>query len=177
MNNLKHFCSSQVETIWSVDNTPIVRCDSLWFSVLLWPWVILFIKLPCFSTLEDVLPITGVHASSVTLDKVTARFGVDNIPGKTMFYAGMLSRATLQDEETEKLFNNELNVCCVQATPQRLASLRAATAEDPTLQSVIGMLNDKHSIITQERKPFMGFKDELSYEDGLLFKGNRLVIP
>ncbi|ELT89236.1 hypothetical protein CAPTEDRAFT_191020 [Capitella teleta] len=87
-----------------------------------------------------------------------------------MFYADMLSRATLQDEETEKLFNNELNVCGIQATPQRLASLRDATAEDRLLQSVIGMLNDKHPIITQECKPFMGFKDELSYKDGLLFK-------
>ena len=62
-----------------------------------------------------------------------------------------------------------------------LSSIRSATKEDSTLQTLIetilqGWPNDKTKTSSNIRS-YCSFQDELSYQDGIVFRGERVVIP
>lgn len=69
----------------------------------------------------------------------------------------------------------------VKTNPQRLQSLVEATAADHELQTVINLIQEgwpeKLSDVLIEAKPFWHCKEELHLWNGLVCKGDRLVIP
>jgi len=120
-------------------------------------------------------------------------------PGKHMYLADTLSRAYLSqpcDDESEEenviLFIDTRSQAAkdVESINMRmylaisddtLTKVKQASKDDPeyaTLQSMIlqGWPEDL-SYTPEALKPYFPFRDELSIEDGLVFKGERLVIP
>ena len=68
-----------------------------------------------------------------------------------------------------------------QLTDRKITAVRQATAEDKTLQKVQqlikeGWTSDERGLPNQV-VPYFHLRDELVYEDGILFKGDRCVIP
>ena len=104
-------------------------------------------------------------------------------PGSTMHLADMMSRAYLPLTVQENLDEFE-GVNAVKFLPMReekVQQVRQATEKDATLQmlkEVIlqGWPNDKSNVPVQ-LTPYFGMRDELGVHDGLVFKGERLVIP
>jgi hypothetical protein len=102
-------------------------------------------------------------------------------PGKEMHVADMLSRSYLP---TSTGMPDIEKVCMVDYLPirtERLQELKLETEKDEPLQilrSVIlkGWPGEKHQCPTQIT-PYFSIRDELSVQDGLIFRGERVVIP
>ena len=106
-------------------------------------------------------------------------------PGTELLIANALSRNYLQ--EMKETLVPELEVIDVDLTvyfpisPETYHEVQKATAEDPVMQAVQnavleGWLRNK-ATIQAEIKPHWTCKDEISWVDGLLFKGNKLIVP
>ena len=124
--------------------------------------------------------------------------------GETMFLADTLSRAHLKDEPVsrtqdsdvrsirERLFAFELEQIKhgedLSVSPTRLKNLREETAKDEELQILSDVihegwpetLSEAHNFDRRRRQVmelYWNSRDELTIEDGLVYKGHRLVIP
>ena len=106
-------------------------------------------------------------------------------PGKELFIADALSRNYL--DETNKTLVPQLEVNEVHLTAhlpmsaEKYKEFQKATAEDPVMQAVKDAVHErwpKTKAKTQaEIKPYWTCKDEISCVDGLLFKGNKVIVP
>ena len=124
--------------------------------------------------------------------------------GTTMFLADTLSRAYLEDEPErttsrndvrsmkERVFALELEQIRhgedVSVSPVHLKRLREMTAEDEELQILTNVISDgwpetlaQASEFDSRRKQvtelYWNCRDELTTDDGLVYRGHRLVIP
>ena len=119
-------------------------------------------------------------------------------PGKELFIADTLSRAFLPNKpSTEELKSEVLSVKqeeyliksieeismveFLPITSERLVDLRRKTELDEGLQQLkhitkIGWPETKEEVPSEIRRYF-DFKEELSIQDGILFKGNRVIVP
>ena len=107
---------------------------------------------------------------------------VEYIKGETNFIADCLSRAPVA-KDTIKLPILQVNQITAHArcTQDRIDRLRQSTAKDDTLALL------KHTVqhgwpqtITElppELRPYWTFREEISIEDGILLKGERIIIP
>ena len=64
---------------------------------------------------------------------------------------------------------------------KRLKQIQEATTKDSTLQvlqqQIVSGWPQQKSSMPQETRPFMKCQDELSVQDGILFKGSRIILP
>uniref|UniRef100_A0A3P9IGQ4 Gypsy retrotransposon integrase-like protein 1 n=1 Tax=Oryzias latipes TaxID=8090 RepID=A0A3P9IGQ4_ORYLA len=105
-------------------------------------------------------------------------------PGKELHVADALSRACL-NEHKEILIDEEMEVNCIShqlpVSEEKLRDFRNATAEDPELRLVAKAIQsgwpEKQRQLPDNIKQYWTFREELSYEDGLIFKNSRLVVP
>ena len=97
-----------------------------------------------------------------------------------MYTADALSRATNptqarkdEDTSTDDIFHVHI---ILPATEEKLDQIRKATAEDPELRALktISRLTDQ---TPQETRSYWSYRDELSCYDGLMFRGEQLIIP
>ncbi|XP_033731751.1 uncharacterized protein K02A2.6-like [Pecten maximus] len=105
-------------------------------------------------------------------------------PGSTMYMADTLSRAylpfnTRSSTEVETEHVNAMQYLPI--SPERCKALQLATEQDPALsllKSVIrkGWPLEKTSV-PKEVQAYFGFREELTIQNGLVFKGNRVVVP
>ena len=98
------------------------------------------------------------------------------IPGTKLVLADTLSRAHLQDsEEIEEHFVNVMDIRDIV-----LDKIRDETQKDNSLQQLCGFVQngwpETYSLPTCLR-PFYNFKDLITISDGLLMKGERVIIP
>ena len=103
-----------------------------------------------------------------------------------MFIADTLSRASLSVCKPE-IDENEMEAAVhmiiqnIPATNSRIESIKAATAEDKNLQAVAKLVEygwPQNKInVPQEAMDYWTIRDELHMAEGLLFLGERLVIP
>ena len=107
------------------------------------------------------------------------------LPGKDMVLADTLSRAYLPECSAFGSVEAEIEtVNMLQHVPisaDSLSSIRSATTQDSTLQKLIETIqqrwpNDKTKT-PSEIRPYFSFQDELSHQDGIVFRGERVVIP
>ena len=106
-------------------------------------------------------------------------------PGKELSIADALSRNYL--EETKETLVQELEINEVHLTahlpisPEKYQEFQKATADDVVMQAVQDAVLEgwpKNKANAQaEIKPYWTCKDEISCVDGLLFKGNKLIVP
>lgn len=106
------------------------------------------------------------------------------VPGKEMYISDTLSRAYL-NESTETLVDNELDVNILEAhlpvSPSKLQELKQATANDEILQKLVRVVvsgwPEERSRTEESVRQFWNYRDEITVIDGLLYKGQRLIIP
>lgn len=103
-------------------------------------------------------------------------------PGKEMLIADCLSRAQVDDVEEDKEITTAVHSVIMRAcvSEDNLTYYREVFAKDEFLMKICGFIKDKWpgyqklDSLTQE---FYKLKDELRYENGVLFYQDRMVIP
>ena len=106
--------------------------------------------------------------------------------GRDMFISDALSQLSSHNEcdgaETE-IKEIKVTVCDVElnASPTKLDQIKTETQVDEELQMLVRYINSgwpaKHSECSESIRKYFNFRDELSVVDGLILKGNRIVIP
>ncbi|KAB0794830.1 hypothetical protein PPYR_11669 [Photinus pyralis] len=106
-------------------------------------------------------------------------------PGKEMYISDTLSRSPLSDsivdlQEDITLHINMLK-SCLEVSPETLESFRKETQNDEELQTIVKLCQTgwplAKSNLPPETKPYYKFQEEINVLDGLVFKGNNLVVP
>ena len=100
-------------------------------------------------------------------------------PAKEMVLADGLSRIPTSVDSPEIQLN--VKVCFVQFSDRKLDEIKTATKEDPILYRLMEYVYQgfpqKQRDLHAELKPYWSFRDELSVENGLLLKGEQIIIP
>ena len=109
------------------------------------------------------------------------RYDVDfhYMEGSKLFIVGTLSRAYLDVPDTH------VRVMKVNALKgeldERINEVREATAEDESMQKLLSIIRDgwpdNKNEVPSELKPYFHVRDTLSHQDGVILKGERIVIP
>ena len=109
-------------------------------------------------------------------------------PGREMYLADTLSRAYLslsptdtERSETEKEVESVHAVDHLAISEQQLSEIKQETAQDPTLQTPKNVIlrgwPANSSSVPKEVSEYFNVRDELAVQDGIIFKGQRCVIP
>ena len=100
-------------------------------------------------------------------------------PGKEMTLPDSLSR--LPKHTTDATIDLNMKVCFVQFSSNKLAELRGSTTNDDELRLLMKYIIDgfpeKQRNIPVDIRKYWPYRDELSVENGLIIKGEQLVIP
>ena len=110
---------------------------------------------------------------------------VQYVKGKHMYIADTLSRATLSENEGKSKFISSLESVHYKDTlmvrESRLQEFKQHTAENENLQAISRLIVSGWPESRQETpyaaRAYFNYRDELNTEDGLIFKGNRLIVP
>jgi hypothetical protein len=105
-------------------------------------------------------------------------------PGKEMYLADTLSRAfpsNLEEVNLQQEFEQINMVNYLPISNDRLSQIRQETLRDETLQLLMdvilkGWTSDK-ILLPAQVHPYYCYRDELTVQDGLIFRGERVVIP
>ena len=102
--------------------------------------------------------------------------------GKEMYLADMLSRSFLPNEDNSHVEFEQINmVKFLPIREERLKQLREATESDNVLQSlqqtVLNGWPDRKDAVPLCLTPFYHVRDEISLQNGLLFRGERVIVP
>ena len=106
-------------------------------------------------------------------------------PGKEVYLADTLSRAYLntnQDSSQTAIETEMVNMCeSVPISSESYSDIKEATAHDETLQAVKHLIlagwPDHRKQCSPETAPYFEQRDELSYQDGVIFRGTRVIVP
>ena len=103
--------------------------------------------------------------------------------GKKMFLADTLSRAYIHGVNQEWVDDEDdvKEAEYIPVTERRLLELHSATKEDRSMQQlqqviVEGWPEDKIHL-DPEVRPYFSIRNEMTVQDGLIFRGNRVVVP
>ena len=102
--------------------------------------------------------------------------------GDKMFIADTLSRASVPATTRRQTSFVSINaVRRVDLQPKEISDLKAATATDEVMQALLqvvltGWPNDKAKL-PAILYPYWHIRDELAHDHGLLYKGDRIVVP
>ena len=112
-------------------------------------------------------------------------FNVIYVPGRDMLLADTLSRAYLPECSSTGTAEAEIEtvnmVAYLPISEERLSTIRSATETDRTLQTLSDTIQKgwpKHKKDTpRDIMHYYSFQEELSVQDGIIFRGERAVIP
>ena len=107
------------------------------------------------------------------------------MPGKDLILADTLSRAypsNVEQQDNDKdLDTIHVTSDHLHVTEKTLSELQTATAQDHTLTKVIQYVQhgwpEKYQQCEPDVKPYFLIRDELAYQDNIIVKGQRCVIP
>ena len=104
--------------------------------------------------------------------------------GKQMYLADTLSRAYLPETHCIALALEVASLdhsSSLALPPERLHQFRHASADDPLLIELRRTIENgwpaSKSDLTESLHPYYDFRDELTYQDQLVFKGSTVVVP
>lgn len=117
-------------------------------------------------------------------------FNVIYRPGKSIVIADFLSRAPLQDTQGYKIdealiFQNEIEeieaLNHINITDERIKEVQEETKLCPMMAQLAKTINEgwpeKKGKLSDDLKQYWNIRDELTTAEGLVLKGERLVIP
>ena len=100
-------------------------------------------------------------------------------PGKELLLANGLSR--LPNPISKQEIDLDISVNMVQFSNNKIQQLRSESKSDPVLSSlqdiVINGWPDRCDEIPKQLRPYWSYRNELSVEDGVILKGERVLIP
>ena len=109
---------------------------------------------------------------------------VHHKPGKEIPVADTLSHLHLNEvDDTHEAFDAQVHlvVTNLPVSDQKMSDLQTSTAFDPNMQQLLAVIKegwpDHQNSCPSSVKPFWNYRDELSVMEGLIFKGERIVIP
>ena len=102
------------------------------------------------------------------------------IKGKDLLIADALSRSHTTNH-TRSQSEEEIETIGLVIQDQRVTSHLKEIAKDTVLQSVIHLISENWSIskrrLPTEILPFWSYKDQLSFNGGIIYRGDRIVVP
>lgn len=104
-------------------------------------------------------------------------------PGKELVIADTLSRAPLTEEATGLIYEEyDIDTLTNSHVHQvQLTRVKQATGNDPVLQAITPLIQsgwpNSRSQIPLVARPYWDVRDELSTQDGIILRGERIVIP
>ena len=104
-------------------------------------------------------------------------------PGKQLVIADTLSRAYLSDQsDSHTSLEFEVNVVStLPISKPKLNQLQSMTQCDPDLQQLVQIIQkgwpDRKSKVPTQCLPYWSFREQISFSDGILFKGEKIIIP
>lgn len=101
--------------------------------------------------------------------------------GETMYLADILSRDCINDNKINNIEEEFEVLTLISISPKAVDRIKSATERDDELIVLMrcvrqGWPNDQQDI-PSILKPYWNFRDEISELDGLLYKGQKLIIP
>ena len=106
------------------------------------------------------------------------------VKGKDLLIADALSRSqttNLNRSKSEQEIETTGLVIEDQSVISHLRDIAEETAKDSVLQSLIHHISEGWTIskrhVPAEIRPFWTIKDELSFSDGIEYRGDRIVVP
>ena len=138
---------------------------------------------PLESILSRPLAVAPRRLQGMMMRLQKYTFEVTYEHGKNMHLADTLSRAYLPTEGNlqDREFEYINMVSYLPIAEERLEEIRRETRNDPSLQELkcvitLGWPEDKSKVAPQVH-PFFSIRDELTIQDGLIFRGQRVVVP
>ena len=100
-------------------------------------------------------------------------------PGPKMLLADSFSRMKKSTSDDE--IPLDYKVCFIQFSTSKMDELRTTTSQDPVLKQLHKCISDgfpkKMKDLPTAIRSFWSFRDELSIEDGIILKGDQVIIP
>ena len=114
-------------------------------------------------------------------------FTLEYKPGTDMILADTLSRAYINACPDSDNLEEDL-VCAINllvnnlpVSDPKLEEIRNATAQDTTMMTLKGTIEsgwpEKKSEVPQELRPYWNYRDEMNEACGIIFKGQKIVVP
>lgn len=94
-------------------------------------------------------------------------------PGKEMSLADVFSR--LPNKRLKEAIDLDIKVYFVQFSAQKLAQIQQAINADPN--NILRGWPDAFKAVSKDMGPCWPYRDELAIENGILLKGERIIIP
>ena len=108
---------------------------------------------------------------------------VSSTPGKELHIADALSRAYLPDEGPNML-DEEIEVNLMSILPiseNKLELIKYETLQEPSLQQLKQVVQNgrpkRRCECPLATKPYWNYRDEISIQDDIIFRGERVIIP
>ena len=147
-----------------------------------------------FSVESDHKPLQSIFKKTINaapprIERMLLRlqkydFNLTFVPGTSIPVPDALSRAYLPaaDSEEQKFdYQVHMVINSLPLSDQKLLELKEATRNDPTLQKLAEIIIDSWPLskesLPPELFPYFPFRDEITSAEGLLFKGDRNIIP
>ncbi|CAB3995793.1 Retrovirus-related Pol poly from transposon [Paramuricea clavata] len=105
------------------------------------------------------------------------------IPGKDMLLADALSGLSLEEKNhAVKDMNVEIHEVCPQFSSEMIEKVKLTTTSDQELMMLKTIVHEGwptsiNKEVPQVLKPYWCYSDEISIENGILMKGQRIIIP
>ena len=117
---------------------------------------------------------------ALLLKTQTYDYDMMHMPGTQIPISDAFSRPPTKDEEAQ-LLEEVCNLSLIDVPHQRLNEIRGATQKDETLKCLMDTIsngwpedkNQVHACLL----PYFPFRDELTVQDGIILRGERVVIP
>ncbi|XP_064629293.1 uncharacterized protein K02A2.6-like [Lineus longissimus] len=101
--------------------------------------------------------------------------------GTEMHLADTLSRAYLETTNGDEAFEAVHQIDYVPMSIERQETIRNATSEDPAMKTLANSIRngwpETKDTVPYAVRDYYNFRDEMSVQDGYIFKGHRLVVP
>lgn len=108
-------------------------------------------------------------------------YEVEYKPGKEMILADTLSRLRRKNEETDEEIKLDVTIGFVQFSEEKKKKIKEEIQQDRELltlkRTILNGFPEKMKDSPEEIRQYWPFRDELTIEDGLVVKGEQLVIP
>ena len=137
--------------------------------------------------LETILkkPLYQAPARLQKMIMTVQKYSIDLVyrPGKELVIADALSRAYLPEQSDMSTHTDfEVNVICtLPISNSKLLQLQTETKTDPVLQQLKMMVEkgwpSNKREVPKQCLPFWSFHDQVSFNDGIFFKGEKVIIP
>ena len=144
-----------------------------------------------FTVQTDHKPLESIHLKHLTsapprLQRMLLRLQpydlkITYVPGKQMLLADALSRLSPEEDHPIEDMNIQIHEVYTQFSKEMLERIKESTSTDPELttlkQTVYEGWPSDIKQIPKILKPYWSFRDEISIDNGIMTKGQRIIIP